>query len=103
MSTRIPYGELLQAALKDPDFRAKHGAEPWFELAELGDFVFTLRQNSNLGVGELAAKAGVARTILWQIENGQGNPRFSTLVKLAHACGYSLILRAERAESEVTP
>ena len=48
-----------------------------------------LRQDRGLTAAELAARSGVAKATLSQIEAARGNPRLETLRDLAHALGVS--------------
>ncbi|SMQ57669.1 cupin domain-containing protein [Agreia sp. VKM Ac-1783] len=54
---------------------------------ELGDIVRSLRSASGMSLNALAGAAGVSSGILSQIERGNGNPSYSTLIKLAQALG----------------
>ena len=54
-------------------------------MDEVGSRLGRLRMENKLTIGELAASAGVSQGLISQIERGQGNPSFGTLVKLAHA------------------
>lgn len=47
----------------------------------------TLRQSAGLSRSQLAARAGIALSTLYLLEDGLGDTRVSTLMKLAHALG----------------
>ena len=46
-----------------------------------------LRQSAGLTRSELAARAGIALSTLYLLEDGLGDTRVSTLLKLSHALG----------------
>ncbi|SMQ71166.1 transcriptional regulator, XRE family with cupin sensor [Plantibacter sp. VKM Ac-1784] len=54
---------------------------------ELGDIVRSLRTASGMSLNALAGAADVSSGLLSQIERGNGNPSYSTLIKLAQALG----------------
>jgi transcriptional regulator with XRE-family HTH domain len=58
----------------------------------LGERLRALREASGLSQRELADKAGVAISIVCQIEQGRRrqDPRFSTVARIARALGVSL-------------
>lgn len=45
--------------------------------------------------GELASAMGKGRTYVYSLLNHESVPRLDTFVRLAHACGYRLILETE--------
>lgn len=45
--------------------------------------------------GELASAMGKGRTYVYSLLNHESVPRLDTFVKLAHACGYRLVLETE--------
>jgi transcriptional regulator with XRE-family HTH domain len=49
-----------------------------------------LRLERNLGVNELARRAGLGPGQLWEILHGKRDPRFSTVVKIVRALGCTL-------------
>ena len=54
---------------------------------QLGEIVRSLRSESGLSLNALAGVSGVSAGLLSQIERGNGNPSYSTLIKLAQALG----------------
>jgi transcriptional regulator with XRE-family HTH domain len=54
---------------------------------ELGDIVRSLRSAAGWSLNALASASGVSSGLLSQIERGNGNPSYSTLIKLAQALG----------------
>ena len=61
--------------------------DPSHEPNELGEIVRSLRATSGLSLKALAAVSGVSAGLLSQIERGNGNPSYNTLIKLAQALG----------------
>ena len=49
-----------------------------------------LREAAGLSVPQLAAKAGLPRTAVWKLENGESRPFLETAQKIASALGHSL-------------
>ena len=58
---------------------------PLLTVPTLGVRIRELRLDRRLTIEELAAKASVSAGLLSQLERGQGNPSFNTLVQIAHA------------------
>lgn len=54
-------------------------------MQQLGRLVRGLRADAGLTLVELAEAADVSAGLISQIERGQGNPSYNTLIKLAHA------------------
>lgn len=57
------------------------------EPHELGEIVRSLRAAAGLSLNALASASGVSAGLLSQIERGNGNPSYNTLIKLAQALG----------------
>ncbi|MFD1713111.1 helix-turn-helix domain-containing protein [Amnibacterium flavum] len=55
--------------------------------SQLGQIVRIHRVASGLSLNALASASGVSAGLLSQIERGNGNPSYNTLIKLAHALG----------------
>lgn len=49
-----------------------------------------LREAAGLSVPQLAERAGLPRTAVWKLENGQSRPFLETAQKLVKALGVSL-------------
>lgn len=49
-----------------------------------------LRREQGLTIKQLADKAGVAYVTAWSAENGENNPSYATLKKLAEALGVTV-------------
>jgi len=73
----------LEAALEDGD--------PALITATLGDIARAK------GMTEIARSAGVGRQNLYKALSGDGRPEFSTVIKVIHAMGLSLSVRATGA------
>lgn len=58
-----------------------------FSAAELGRRVAIMRHERELTIVQLATAAGISSGLVSQIERGNGNPAYHTLMKLAHALG----------------
>jgi transcriptional regulator with XRE-family HTH domain len=52
-----------------------------------GDVIRVLRAAQNWTLEDLASRSGVHRQSLWKIENGEADPKASTLRKIAEAFG----------------
>lgn len=65
---------------------------------ELGKTILRLRQSYKLTLGQLADKAGVAKSIISQIERNETNPTLGTIWRLSQALDTSIeeVLRAEQ-------
>lgn len=56
-----------------------------------GDRIFELREAAGWTVRDLADEAGISPTTVVQLEHGRGEPKFSTLRKVARAFGLSSV------------
>ena len=64
------------------------GAErPPLTVQTVGNEIRRLRKLRGRTLEQLAVQAGVSAGLLSQVERGQGNPSFNTLVQVAHALG----------------
>ncbi len=70
-------------------------------LAALGDHLRDLRLARNLGQADLAARAGVARSAVQNLEAGRGN--LTTLVRIVRALGREDWLSALAATPTINP
>jgi len=73
--------------------------EEW--LTQLGDQLRDLRLGQNLGQAELAARAGVARSAVQNLETGRGNT--TTLVRVVRALGREEWLASLNAQPTINP
>jgi len=53
--------------------------------AKLGAYIRAVRHLRNMSLPALAKQAGISKGNLSKIENGMGNPQYSTLAKLGEA------------------
>jgi transcriptional regulator with XRE-family HTH domain len=72
-------------------------------MAALGAQLRSLRKTRELTLEQLASRSGVSAGLLSQMERGQGNPSFNTLVQVAHALSVPVasLFRAEASGSPV--
>jgi transcriptional regulator with XRE-family HTH domain len=70
-------------------------------LARLGEQLSDLRLARNLGQSELAARAGVGRSAVQNLEAGRGN--LATLVRVVRALGREEWLQLLFAQSTINP
>jgi len=72
-------------------------------MAALGAQLRSLRKTRELTLEQLAARSGVSAGLLSQMERGQGNPSFNTLVQVAHALSVPVasLFRTEASGSPV--
>lgn len=72
-------------------------------MAALGAQLRALRKTRELTLEQLAARSGVSAGLLSQMERGQGNPSFNTLVQVAHALSVPVasLFRADASGSPV--
>ena len=72
-------------------------------MAALGAQLRVLRKQRELTLEQLAARSGVSAGLLSQMERGQGNPSFNTLVQVAHALSVPVasLFRSEATGSPV--
>lgn len=61
-----------------------------------GALLLDARHRAGLSQAELARRAGVARPLISQYENGHKDPSLTTLAHLVAACGLELRLSAEQ-------
>lgn len=56
----------------------------------IGEIIRLRREKAGLSQDDLAARVGVAKTKISEIENGHSDPRLSTLQRYAKALGVSV-------------
>lgn len=84
--TTIPYEEVRDRLLADPETRAAYDAlEPAFQIA-------SLRIESGLTQAQLARLMGVHRSTIARLERGQRQPTMTFLLNLAKALGRRLAI-----------
>ena len=66
--------------------------------AEVRDLVISARNAANLTQKQLAQRSGVSQANISKIENGNYQPRLSTLKRIAGALGKRLVVSFEDSE-----
>jgi transcriptional regulator with XRE-family HTH domain len=84
----------------DPEFRDTWAIEG--PKLKLGLNVYRLRSERGWTQEELASRAGMRQPRIAEIERGDGNPKFETLIRLANAFGICLsaLVSSEPTKSE---
>ena len=77
----MPHGRATATAAPGPAASSASAGTPLSRA--LGENVRRLRLERGLSVVELAARSGVARATLTQLESGRGNPTIETIAALA--------------------
>lgn len=54
-------------------------------MATVGEQVHALRKRARMTLQELGSRSGISVGLISQLERGNGNPSFNTLVQIAHA------------------
>lgn len=89
----MKFEDFLARQLRDPAFKAH-----WEELEapfQAGNLLLRVRANLDLTQQELADRAGVKRSYVARIENGQANPTVKSLSRILASVGLRLALNAE--------
>lgn len=71
-------------------------------LAGVGEKCRSLRKAKSMTLEDLATQSGVSTGLLSQLERGNGNPSFNSLVRIAHALG-TPVAQLVHAEAERSP
>lgn len=76
---------------------------PPLTVQAVGNEIKRLRKLRGRTLEQLASQAGVSAGLLSQLERGQGNPSFNTLVQVAHALGIPVarLMAGEQISSPV--
>ena len=77
---------------------------PPLTVQTVGREIKRLRKLRGWTLEQLASESGVSAGLLSQVERGQGNPSFNTLVQVAHALGIPVarLMAGEQMSSPVT-
>jgi y4mF family transcriptional regulator len=67
----------------------------------LPELVLQTRKRAKLSQQELAALAGVGKTVVWDLEHGKRTIRFETLLKILAVLNISLVLRSPIISEEL--
>lgn len=67
----------------------------------LGELAYRMRTECGLSQHELAERIGTRQSVISRLEGGNGGhmPNWSTLERVADACGFSMMVGARRQES----
>ena len=71
-------------------------------VQSMGALVRELRESQGLTLAQLSSKAAVSSGLISQIEHGQGNPAYLTLLKLAQALSVPVGTFVAEPEQKVT-
>lgn len=81
---------LKDRALQNPDVRREYDALA--EEFKLIDSLLKMRSAAGLTQDELAKHMGTQKSNISRLEKGNTNPRWGTLKKYAHACGFEITM-----------
>ncbi len=62
---------------------------------DLGDALRSIRNHKGLTQGEVGIRSGMRQASVSRLENGAGNARIDSLLKVLDACGYHLLIVKE--------
>lgn len=88
MSKSRPLDEVLADAMRDPDFRAE--CERTAVADAVSVWLVAYRAEHGLSQRALAARVGMKQTAVARLEQGDVEPKLSTLLRLARALGTPL-------------
>lgn len=103
MHTNSPTSETLHWHAPAPGSPATGADRPPLTVAAVGNEIRRLRKLRGMTLEQLASRSGVSAGLLSQVERGQGNPSFNTLVQVAHALGIPVarLMAGEQISSPV--
>lgn len=91
----IPYAELKNRLLADPEVKAEYETlAPEFEIAAE---LLRARLRSGLSQSELASRMGTSQSAIARLESGQTLPSTKTLIRFAEATGSKIEVRLPAA------
>ena len=94
MNKGIPWREVLQEHLADPEFRAE-----WERTAvarAVAIWLCRYRAEHDLTQEQLAARVGMRQAAIGRFEVGETEPRLTTLLRLSASLGVPLTLEIDR-------
>lgn len=91
MSRAIPFEQMLREHLQDPEFRAEWDKHALGHSVAL--WLVAYRAEHELTQAQLAARLGMKQPQIARLEDGESEPRFSTLQRIATALGEPLEIR----------
>ncbi|KAA0910536.1 helix-turn-helix domain-containing protein [Pusillimonas sp. ANT_WB101] len=83
---------LKERALRNPEVNTEY--ERLHDEFALIDQLIAMRSQAGLTQEQVAVRMNTQKSNISRLERGNGNPSWATLVKYAHACGFSLSLQA---------
>lgn len=84
----IPYSEVRDKALKNPDVMTAYLLEK--KEVELQELLFNLRRQAGLTSTQVAERMGVTQPAVSKLEKNASKASITTLEKYAAACGSTL-------------
>ncbi len=96
-------GETLHWHTPGSGVKTTGSDRPPLTVQAVGNEIRRLRKLRGRTLEQLASQAGVSAGLLSQVERGQGNPSFNTLVQVAHALGIPVarLMAGEQLSSPV--
>lgn len=85
---------LKKRALQDAEVKA--GYESLQNEFALIDQLIAMRSHAGLTQEQVAQRMSTQKSNVSRLERGNGNPSWATLLKYADACGFNLLLRAQK-------
>jgi len=103
MHSNAHNGESLYWHSSGAGVAAPGSERPPLTVGAVGNEIRRLRKLRGMTLEQLASRAGVSAGLLSQVERGQGNPSFNTLVQVAHALGIPVarLMAGEQISSPV--
>ena len=103
MHASAPNSDTLQWHTPGFGAPATGSDRPPLTVQAVGNEIHRLRKLRGMTLEQLAAQSGVSAGLLSQVERGQGNPSFNTLVQVAHALGIPVarLMAGEQISSPV--
>ena len=96
----MKFDDFLDKELQRPEFK-----KWWLEYGPAfaaGNLLIKLRADFDLTQQELADRAGVKRSYIARIENGNANPTVKSLARILNSAGFRLVLGTEREPAAET-
>lgn len=79
---------IKERSAEDPEFAKEiAGYEERYEAFKMNEMLKQMRTESGITLQELADRIGTKKSTLSRMENHAVDVRFSTIQKIAHACG----------------
>ncbi len=101
MSSGILWEDVLARQLEDPEFRAEWERTAYARGVAL--WLVAYRAEHDLTQAQLAARLGMKQPQVARLEDGESEPRFATLQRIATALGEPLEIRLTPAGHNGAP